>query len=286
MIRLKNDSSQSSLVILIDPNSPLKGDFMIFVTPDMRHKIAPLFKNEPSKILKGYLDGLVGQAWVDDLEAPTVAQVKVDIFVFYAGDVTHQCATDLLNHLDEHSLIITRENAWKEAIEKHYPDSHEKFTRYSFYETPNRFNKEQLENYIAHLPSDHKIIPIDCEATKIEALDALLPGYGKSFDSIEDYLLRGFGFYITHNDNIVSFVSTYSIYKSGVEIDIATDPAHEGKGYATVCAAVMMLECFKRGLHPNWDAANETSLHLASKLGYQLNEAYDTYYVHNASNED
>jgi len=252
---------------------------MILVTTDIRHKIAKLFTNEESKILKGYLDGHVGKAWVDNLDEPHVAQVQLDIFVFYAGDVNHPCAHSLLKNLDEHNLVITKDEAWKEAIEKVYPETHKKLVRHSFHETPNTFNREQLENYVASLSSEHEIKAIDAEATKIERLDEILPGYGLSLESMDDYLKQGFAFYITKDNEIVSAVSTFSIYDKGVEIDIATAPEHEGKGYATVSAAIMMLECFKRGLHPNWDAANDTSLHLAKKLGYQLNQAYDTYYV-------
>ena len=52
---------------------------------NVREKLLPLFNNMDSTIVLSYLHGHMGTAWVDDLENPTVAQITVGIFVFYAG---------------------------------------------------------------------------------------------------------------------------------------------------------------------------------------------------------
>jgi len=253
---------------------------MLLATNEQLEQIKNLFCDEESKILKAYLHGHMGDAWVNDLENPTAAHVKIDFFSFFAGDVNSDNAESLLTNLDEHNLIIVKDDRWKRAIEEFYKNNHKKMTRYSFHDTDNNFDTEALEVYINNLPNDYRIKAIDLESTQNPGLGEVLDEYGASFESKEDYLNRGFGYYISKGDEIACVVSTYSVYDNGIEIDIATKESYQGKGLATVAAAKMMLECFKRNLHPNWDAASKTSYQMALKLGYKFNEAYDTYYVH------
>lgn len=51
----------------------------------VREKLTSMFQNIDSTIILSYLQGHMGTAWVDDLENPTVAQITVGIFVFFAG---------------------------------------------------------------------------------------------------------------------------------------------------------------------------------------------------------
>ena len=51
-----------------------------------RKKLVSMFDDFNNVILLSYLQGHMGTAWVNDLENPTVAQVTVGIFTFYAGD--------------------------------------------------------------------------------------------------------------------------------------------------------------------------------------------------------
>ncbi|WP_309244968.1 GNAT family N-acetyltransferase [Clostridium tagluense] len=46
----------------------------------------------------------------------------------------------------------------------------------------------------------------------------------------------------------------------------------------------MILDCLPRGKYPSYDAANLESVALAQKLGYVLDESYDTYYIHSKKN--
>lgn len=41
----------------------------------------------------------------------------------------------------------------------------------------------------------------------------------------------------------------------------------------------LILDCLDKGKYPNWDAANLNSVSLAEKLGYVLEESYDTSYI-------
>lgn len=50
-----------------------------------RKKLFSMFEDFNNVVLLSYLQGHMGTAWVNDLENPTVAQITVGIFTFYAG---------------------------------------------------------------------------------------------------------------------------------------------------------------------------------------------------------
>ena len=43
--------------------------------------------------------------------------------------------------------------------------------------------------------------------------------------------------------------------------------------------AALILQCLEEGLYPSWDAQNMISVHLAEKLGYELDHEYMVYEV-------
>ncbi|MDD3949012.1 MAG: GNAT family N-acetyltransferase, partial [Anaerolineaceae bacterium] len=96
------------------------------------------------------------------------------------------------------------------------------------------------------------------------------------FASEEEYLERGFGFGVVKDGKLVSGASTMTAYDGGIEVQVATDEHYQGRGYAMACAAALILECAKRGIRPCWDAANEASLHMALRLGYEYQGIYTT----------
>lgn len=74
--------------------------------------------------------------------------------------------------------------------------------------------------------------------------------------------------------------SSYSVYREGIEIEVQTLPAHRQKGLARAASAALILECLRQGRYPNWDAANEISLHLAQTLGYRPGREYRAYHIY------
>jgi predicted GNAT family acetyltransferase len=95
-----------------------------------------------------------------------------------------------------------------------------------------------------------------------------------NFDSPEDFIARGFGFCLLHGDQIASVATTFAICSKGIEIQINTREEHQRKGLATAVAAHLIVHSLEQGLDPNWDAANESSVGLATKLGYTPQGTY------------
>ncbi|TCL61049.1 GNAT acetyltransferase-like protein [Kineothrix alysoides] len=243
-------------------------------------KIAPLFQNASHTIIWSCLQGYMGRAWTDDLEHPSSAQIVVGDFCFFAGAPDRELAANI--HVDSPSgllLLIPESPGWGVLIEETYPESFERFMRYSIKKEPEAFHKETLSGNIADLPDGYSLHRID-EAIyrRLLKLDQLRD-LCSVFSSYKAYERHGLGFVVMCEDTIVSGASSYTVYDKGIEIEVDTLPEYRRKGLAFICASRLILECLEKGLYPSWDAMNKESVTLAERLGYHLGDEYVTYIV-------
>ncbi|YCA43902.1 GNAT family N-acetyltransferase [Bacillus sp. JZ8] len=104
--------------------------------------------------------------------------------------------------------------------------------------------------------------------------------YNKYWGSVHNFLRNGFGYCVVDRDqNILSTCTT--IFRGGTfaEIDISTSPQHQGKGLATKVAHAFIKHCLQQQLMPRWDCDlnNESSKHLAKKLGFHTPKIYTIF---------
>ncbi|MEC5425222.1 GNAT family N-acetyltransferase [Virgibacillus sp. C22-A2] len=242
-------------------------------------KILPMFEDMDDTIILSGLQGHMGSVWVDDLENPAVAQVLVGDFVFYAGNPDTEEALELLCNLPENILAIVNSDEWKYRIETVHKGSVEKLQRYSFRKNREDLDRDHLLTLLSILPEGYDLKKIDASVAKEASLHEISEDFTGQFNSVEDYINRGIGFAIMFGGKVVCGASSYSIYDEGIEVEVGTDPEHRKKGLATVAASALIVACLDKGWYPSWDAANPESVKLAKKLGYVLNEPYDTYYI-------
>ncbi|EJS03499.1 hypothetical protein IKM_02672 [Bacillus mycoides] len=240
-----------------------------------------MFEDFNNVVLLSYLQGHMGNAWVNDLENPTVAQITVGIFTFYAGDPNAKETEALLRNIPERILVIVNSDQWKKRLETFHERKIDKFLRYKFKRNAEVFNRSKLQSFITALPKGYELRKIDEHIANNPTLHNVSEDFTSQFRSIDDYVNRGIGYSILYNGEVVCGASSYSIYNDGIEIEVATDLDHRRKGLATVVCATLILDCLEKGRYPNWDAANSTSIKLAEKLGYVFDKAYDTYFVNN-----
>ncbi|MFJ8414668.1 GNAT family N-acetyltransferase [Bacillus paramycoides] len=246
---------------------------------NVREKLVSMFENIDSTIVLSYLQGHMGNAWVDNLENPTVAQITVGIFVFYAGDPNAEEAEELLYNLPDFTLAIVDSDEWKHRIETVHKGSIEKIQRFRFSKNPEDLDRVHIQKLLSTLPEEYEIKKIDKDIAKASSFHELSEDFISQFDSIDDFIDRGVGYAILHKGQVVSAATSFSIYDVGIEIEIASHPNHRRKGLATVVASVLILDCLDRGKYPSWDGANSESVKLAKKLGYTFKESYDTYFI-------
>jgi RimJ/RimL family protein N-acetyltransferase len=246
---------------------------------NLKRQLFSMFEGMHDTMILTGLQGHMGTVWVNDPLNPTAAQVIVGVFVFYAGEAYSEGVEELLNNLPEESIVIVGTDEWKKRVEKIHTASIEKFRRYAFKKEAEFLDKKHIQAFLSKLPEGYELRKIDADLAYHPSLQQVSVDFTKQFDSIDNYICKGIGYCILHNDQIVCGASSYSIYDDGIEIEIDTDPDHRRKGLATVAASALILDCLSRGVYPSWDAANLDSVALAQKLGYVLEEPYDAYYI-------
>ncbi|WP_234117590.1 GNAT family N-acetyltransferase [Clostridium hydrogenum] len=246
---------------------------------DVKNKLFPIFEDMEDTMILSCLQGHMGKAYVDNIKNPTAAEIIVGELVFFAGDPNAEAAAELLNNLPANCFVVVSTDGWKDCIEKIHEGYANKFQRYAFKKDKKYLNYNHIKSLISMLPEGYELKKVDKDIAYDKSFHELSEDFTAQFDSIEDYLNRGVGFCILHEGKVVCGASSYSVYDSGIEIQIDTDPKYRRKGLATVAAAALILHCLDRGIYPSWDAANLTSVHLAEKLGYVMDGPYDTYHI-------
>lgn len=248
---------------------------------NIREQLSSMFKNMSDTMILSYLQGHMGTAWVNDLINPTVAQIIVGVFVFYAGDPYAKGTEELLTNLPKDNIVIVENEEWKCRIETVCKGYIDKFQRYAFKKNPEYLDYNHIQSFLGKLPEGYELKKIDETLAYDPSLQEVSEDFTSQFDSIENYINKGIGYCILHKGKIVCGASSYSVYEDGIEIEIDTNPDHRRKGLATVAAAALILDCVERGKYPSWDAANLVSVSLAQRFGYVMEEPYDAYHIHN-----
>jgi len=244
-------------------------------------KLVPLFKNWQETLIWSCLDGSMGKAFVTDCDTPMSARIITADFSFFAGRADRELVAFRPSQGTGSVMILVPESwEWERMIEEVYGPEAEKITRYATKKELDVFDREYLENLTKALTD---------KRYEIKKIDRAL--YGRilsqewsrdlcaQFRDYEDYERRGLGFAVLWEGQVVSGVSSYTVYRGGVEIEIDTKEDFRRRGLAAACGARLIAECLDRGIYPSWDAHTPASLALARKLGYSLDKAYTAYQV-------
>lgn len=248
---------------------------MIKLNSNQMYKIEHLFKDIKFYMGKSVLDGLMGEAYADNLENPTIAYLLVRQYCFINGDSKSELAKQVLKTLPKTCKRIIANSDWSENIESIY-HHFEKSKRYSLKKEKDIFNKRDLEKFSEILNSEYEIKSIDERIYKLIKADNEDP---KQMLITDDYENKGIGVCCFRNDEIVGICSSNIIYKDGIEINIRVKEGYKHRGIGTAMASKLILLCLERGLYPSWDADNLTSLELAKKLGYNYDSEYTIYKI-------
>ncbi len=234
--------------------------------------LAPLLDGWQEGMLYAYLSGRMGYAVADaDFRS---AQVRVGDFCFFAGAPDAAVAAWQPEKTRPYTIFIPRTPSWDALIEAIYPQAR-RSVRYAF-RKQDTFNREHLRAFAA-APAGYTLCRMDEQMYRRAAQEGWSRDLVSQYPAWADYAAHGAGMVALHNGMLVCGASSYADWPGGLEIEIDTHPAHRRRGLARACAAVLMLDCLSRGLHPSWDAANPVSAHLARTLGYVPAGKYAVY---------
>lgn len=237
-------------------------------------KVFHLFDDWKETMILSAMQGVMGSVYGNEESAVAAA---VD-FCFYSGMPDEElirfwpeeCKRDL-------RLLVPKDKAWEEAIEKTLGDSVKKVIRFALQKTPEKFDRDHLRKLADTLPGGYTLRHFDKEIYH----KIIAGGWGHtlvaSYDDYDHFAAKGWGVAVMHGDEMAAGISSYCTFNGGYEVEINTHTDHRRKGLGIACAAQFILDCLERGLYPGWDAANEGSLQMAQKLGYLFDKEYVTY---------
>jgi RimJ/RimL family protein N-acetyltransferase len=260
---------------------------MILVQDEKHADIATLFDGIEDSMVIAYLQGYMGDAYVKVADEPTAAVIISGEYSFWGGDSGSADADDLLSHFfevntDDSSIGIFADDkpGWGKALMAYGENHPTAVPRFRIAQRDYDFDLALLQRYIDALPPGFEMVRFDQGIYDAAMSAGWSKEFCETFDSSEDYLKRGFGFAVLKDGAFVSGTSTMTVYDGGTELQVATREDFRRKGLALPCAAAMVKECAARNMRPCWDAANETSKHIALKLGYEYEGIYTTIHMH------
>lgn len=252
-----------------------------------RADVAYLFDGIEDSMVIGYLQGYMGDAYVDRFPDPTVGVIISGEYSFFGGVPDSSFSKELaralfyLNPSKESVAIFAEDNSGWEKTLMAVPENHPVvIPRFGIAQRDYDFDKELLQSFIDRLSHEYTLKEFDKDLYDQAMSEDWSKEFCETYESADDYLNKGFGYAVTKDGKLVAGCSTMTVYDGGTEIQIATHPDFRGKGLAMPTAGAFILECVRRNMRPCWDAANETSLHMAKKLGYEYTGVYTTIGMH------
>lgn len=246
---------------------------MVF-EPEDTNKVRSLLAGWNETMIASCLQKVMGKVYVTDLNNPKSALAFLGCFGFFAGEPDRElliCKPGGLN------IIVPQSEEWGKLTEEVFPTA-KRVTRYATKKNT-VFDRKSLEMQVAKLPKGYRLLKIDSQIYDKCLSNPVTRDFVSSFNGKDSFLKNGRGVVIEKDGEIVSGASSYSRYPGGIEIEVDTMPCERRKNLAAAACATLILSCLDEGLYPSWDAQNLISVHLAEKLGYEVDHAYTAYEV-------
>ncbi len=255
---------------------------MVELTKQEMSCLASLSKDMLNVGLWACIEGkMMGRAWVDKKENPSIGIVSIADFCFLLGsnNESHQLSIKKLLEQAKGKILVPYSNYWSSFIEKHFLNNHKKHVRYAMKVNLDEFHRVKLKSFIDAVEKEFHIEKINENNYSKVLEDEFMADCCSNFSSLEEFLRNGIGYIIIHENEIISGASSYSYCKGSIDITIGTKEEYRKSGLALGCASKVILECLDRNIYPTWDAANIESVALAEKLGYHFHEEYCVYSI-------
>ena len=250
----------------------------VVVPVEARRALVPLFATHrrDRAIIDCVLEGHVGQALADDLNAPTVARLDCGPFAALGGDPDLPAARELMRYAPI-DWVTPETDAWRAFLQAEFAG---RIRRIDFVElSATSLDAGRLEALSRALPKGHELTRLNAELA-----EALIRDLGKkwlldSYASMDDFLARGIGYIVLCEGRVVASAASAVSSSRAIDIDIEVTPAHRRKGLGAAVGAALALDCLEHGIEPLWLASNDISVHLAQKLGYVAGGEYETFEI-------
>jgi GNAT superfamily N-acetyltransferase len=248
------------------------------LTKAHRIRLARAFKHVPrvDMSIDCAIEGQMGRALVDDSQEPTVFKIEVGPFFYFAGDGTGPGGRAMLENIVPYTLFMPSSPGWIEAGKMMYGERLVGFDRYSF--SSEHISAEHLDHLCQISAFREDVQRMDLSfAAQLWGQDHFVDL--SDFDSAEDFVQRGIGFYLEKRGTVVGAAYSSLVCSRGIEVSLFVMEDYRRQGIATILASRLLKWCIENNAEANWDAANLESCRLAEKLGYIPTGEYQAYYL-------
>ncbi|MGN0746604.1 MAG: GNAT family N-acetyltransferase [Aristaeellaceae bacterium] len=214
------------------------------------------------------LDG-TGRAWADAPVNPRAAVMAVGDFLLCGGEADAALLRKAVRSARKPWLVYGPDG-WLRALESVAPF---RLTERQAFLPEVQPEDGPLRSLLARLPEDMRIRPLEGPWIPWCRLQAWSRDFVSQFTDA-GFAAEGLGMLVMREGQPVSGASAYVRYPGGLEVQVTTREDCQGRGYATLASAALILRAHALGLAATWDAANPVSAHIARKLGYRAAGKY------------
>lgn len=240
--------------------------------------LVPLFRDcrYNRVLIDSVLEGNSGSAYADSAGRPTVARLDSGAFTMLGGDAAAAGARDLLRRAPI-SYVTPQDDAWQSLLQSEFGTrvSVLPFTSFS----TQSLDPARLARLMEAIPPTFELKRIDKPLAERVPADVGNEYFFENFQSVDDFLERGIGFCILHQDRAVSAATSMARSSKAIDIEIETVHDFRKLGLGTAVGARLVSHCVEHRIEPHWLAANAASEKLALRLGFARGETYDTYAI-------
>lgn len=227
-------------------------------------------------------EGQMGRAWVDDPTDPSIFLLtQGGFFGYLAGDPESPAGKEMVAALPAPLLLmpglLDGNDPWLAKVSAHFGERARPVERYRF--SGEALTLGRLDQLLQDAPYADTAVRID---------DALagrfLAGSARwadlsDYDSAADFTARSIGYCVLDGEDVLGVAYGSLACGRGIEVSVFVQPDQRRKGMAMTLSALMLKYCLEHNMGANWDAANQESCRLATKLGYKPIGSYMAAYI-------
>jgi len=248
------------------------------IKPAKRERLVPLFEGcrYDRVLIDSILEGHFGDAYADCMNGPTVARLDSGAFTMLGGNPSADDVQELLLRAPVY-YVTPQDDGWRQKLLDVFASRISKLTFIDFLSTS--LDPRRLTQLVRVLPPGYELKRIDKLLAKQLPSDIGNEYFFENFHTVDDFLERGIGYCILHQDKIASAATSMAQCSKAIDIEIETAAEYRGRGLGTVVGAQLVSHCLEQGIEPRWLANNIASEKLALKLGYSRGETYETFEI-------
>jgi RimJ/RimL family protein N-acetyltransferase len=261
-------------------------------------KVRPLFASlNYHLVIFSIIEGnSPGRVYVDDVDHPQSAFVwdKVEAGFYLAGREDNDAFNEALNKciLTEIAVEAKQFPSCIEFVMNYFPDTWESKLNVVLRDTfpmkhyRQHFTLKQLKvDWKAQIPDGFVMTQVDEELltrTQLKNIDHVTRWVRGNWQSVENFIKKGFGFCLLHENDIVSWCIADFVAGNDYEMGIHTDEDYLRRGFATLTAAAAVDYCLANGVENiGWHcwSSNVASAATAKKVGFEETIEHPVYHA-------